>query len=54
MAAPERPSPAELKSLEETLLNTSGEVLLHNRFRALFTLKALKSQKAIDIISKGV
>ncbi|KAL1660140.1 MFBC-like protein [Schizophyllum commune] len=53
MAAPERPSPAELKSLEETLLNTSGEVLLHNRFRALFTLKALKSQKAIDIISKG-
>ncbi|KAF9013537.1 MFBC-like protein [Cyathus striatus] len=46
-------SPAELKALEETLLNTSGNVPLHNRFRALFTLKALKTEDAVKIISKG-
>lgn len=47
-------SPAELQRLEDSLLNTSGKVALHNRFRALFTLKALKSQEAVDIISKGL
>lgn len=46
-------SPAELKNLEDTLLNTQGNVLLHNRFRALFTLKSLKSEEAIRIISDG-
>ncbi|KAF9027145.1 ARM repeat-containing protein [Hymenopellis radicata] len=46
-------SPAELKNLEDVLLNTSGNVLLHNRFRALFTLKSFKSEEAIQIISKG-
>ena len=42
-----------LSALEATLLNTSGSVPLHNRFRALFTLKALKTDDAVRIISKG-
>jgi deoxyhypusine monooxygenase len=43
----------ELENLEATLLNTSGNVPLHSRFRALFTLKALKNEWAIRIISDG-
>ncbi|KAH7337086.1 deoxyhypusine hydroxylase, partial [Rhizoctonia solani] len=39
--------------LEATLLNKSGDVPLHARFRSLFTLKALPGQQSIDIISKG-
>ncbi|PCH39976.1 MFBC-like protein [Wolfiporia cocos MD-104 SS10] len=46
-------SPSALAALEAALLNTEGNVPLHNRFRALFTLKALKSEEAIKIISKG-
>ncbi|KAK7056908.1 deoxyhypusine hydroxylase [Paramarasmius palmivorus] len=46
-------SPEQLKALEESLLNTSGKVPLHNRFRSLFTLKSLKSEEAVTIISKG-
>ncbi|KAI0317775.1 deoxyhypusine hydroxylase [Amylostereum chailletii] len=46
-------SQAELQNLEASLLNTSGNVPLHNRFRALFTLKSLKNEEAIRIISKG-
>jgi hypothetical protein len=46
-------SSPELKVLEDTLLNNSGNVPLHSRFRALFTLKALKTDEAIRIISKG-
>jgi deoxyhypusine monooxygenase len=46
-------SQAELNTLEASLLNLSGNVPLHNRFRALFTLKALKSEEAVRIISKG-
>ncbi|KAM5538723.1 hypothetical protein V8D89_007752 [Ganoderma adspersum] len=42
-----------LSALEAALLNTSGTVPLHNRFRALFTLKALKTDDAVKIISKG-
>ena len=42
-----------LSALEAALLNTTGNVPLHNRFRALFTLKALKSDDAVKIISKG-
>ncbi|KZT23466.1 Deoxyhypusine hydroxylase [Neolentinus lepideus HHB14362 ss-1] len=42
-----------LKTLEASLLNTSGTVPLHNRFRALFTLKSLKSDDAVQIISRG-
>ncbi|OSD07505.1 ARM repeat-containing protein [Trametes coccinea BRFM310] len=46
-------SPSTLAALEAALLNTSGNVPLHNRFRALFTLKALKNDQAVDIISRG-
>ena len=47
-------SPAELNALEASLLNKSGKVALHDRFRALFTLKSLKTDGAVEIISKGV
>ena len=43
----------DLQRLEDTLLNTSGNVPLHRRFRALFTLKALKNNDTVRIISKG-
>ncbi|KAF9533222.1 armadillo-type protein [Crepidotus variabilis] len=46
-------SPDKLKSLEECLCNFKGNVALHTRFRALFTLKALKSDEAVGIISKA-
>jgi deoxyhypusine monooxygenase len=46
-------SQSELGNLEALLLNNAGNVPLHNRFRALFTLKALKSEEAVRIISKG-
>ncbi|EGN98329.1 hypothetical protein SERLA73DRAFT_183276 [Serpula lacrymans var. lacrymans S7.3] len=46
-------SPSELKALEASLLNASGNVPLHNRFRALFTLKSLKNEDAVRIISEG-
>ncbi|CAE7055964.1 unnamed protein product [Rhizoctonia solani] len=45
--------PESFAKLEATLLNTSGDVPLHARFRSLFTLKALPGQQSIDIISKG-
>lgn len=44
-------SPSELKALSDTLL--SSDVGLHTRFRALFALKALKSEDAVQIIAKG-
>jgi len=43
----------DLISLETTLLNTSGTTLLPDRFRALFTLKAIGDQRAVEIIAKG-
>jgi hypothetical protein len=46
-------TPEALAKLEDTLLNTSGEHPLHNRFRALFTLKAVGGETAIEIIAKG-
>ncbi|KAL0961329.1 hypothetical protein HGRIS_006286 [Hohenbuehelia grisea] len=46
-------SAADLDALTAALLNTSGNVPLHNRFRALFTLKALKNDDAVRIISEG-
>ena len=46
-------SQSDLGNLEALLLNNAGNVPLHNRFRALFTLKALKSEEAVHIISKG-
>lgn len=46
-------SPSALDVLEAALLNTSGNVPLHDRFRALFTLKSLKNEQAIQIIAAG-
>ena len=46
-------TPAALAKLEDCLLNTSGDHPLHNRFRALFTLKAVGGERAIDIVSRG-
>ncbi|KAH9480274.1 deoxyhypusine hydroxylase [Psilocybe cubensis] len=46
-------SPSELQNLQDCLLNKSGDVALHTRFRALFTLKSLKSEDAVEIIAKG-
>ncbi|KAL7414138.1 ARM repeat-containing protein [Mrakia frigida] len=46
-------TPAALLKLEECLLNTSGDHPLHNRFRALFTIKAVGGATAIEIVSKG-
>ena len=40
-------------ALRAALLNESGSVPLHERFRALFTLKSLKNDRAITIISEG-
>ena len=39
---------SSLSALEAALLNASGNVPLHNRFRALFTLKSLKNDDAED------
>ncbi|OAX34413.1 ARM repeat-containing protein [Rhizopogon vinicolor AM-OR11-026] len=46
-------SPSDLTALRAALLNTSGTVPLHDRFRALFTLKSLKNDEAVTIISEG-
>lgn len=46
-------SSSDLQRLEDCLLNKSGDVSLHKRFRVLFTLKNLKSKDAVDIIAKG-
>ena len=44
-----------LETLEASFLNVTGMVPLHDRFRALFTLKAAQEQeKVIEIIGKGV
>lgn len=40
--------------LSDCLLNISGKVPLPARFRALFALKYLGDEKAIDIIGKGI
>jgi deoxyhypusine monooxygenase len=42
-----------IDALERQLLNATGDVPLHSRFRALFTLKSLKSEAAIAAIAKG-
>ena len=47
-------TPEGLSALEASLLNTSGDVALHHRFRALFALKALKNEDAVRIISMGM
>ncbi|KAJ1909670.1 deoxyhypusine hydroxylase [Tieghemiomyces parasiticus] len=40
-------------ALRDLLLNTSGQVSLAERFRALFSLKALKDDRSVAIISEG-
>lgn len=40
--------------LSDCLLNKSGKVPLPARFRALFALKYLGDEKAIDIIGQGI
>lgn len=46
-------NPTQLSALEARLLNLGGDVNLHERFRALFTLKALGDERAIAAIAKG-
>jgi hypothetical protein len=53
MANPSKPLTAELSTLKALFLNILGNVLLHNLFRALFMLKALKNEEAVHIVSKG-
>jgi len=48
-----KPSAETYKALEADLCNFSGKVPLHERFRALFTLKALADNASVDIIGKG-
>lgn len=42
------------EELSDCLLNTSGKVPLPARFRALFALKYLGDERAIDIIGQGI
>ena len=44
----------DLDTLRDSLLNTAGNVPLHTRFRALFTLKSLKNEEAVQIICQGL
>jgi deoxyhypusine monooxygenase len=46
-------TPAQLGSLKATLLNTSGSTPLHERFRALFMLKAVGGDEVVNIIAEG-
>lgn len=46
-------SNVDYTQLEASLCNTSGKVQLAERFRALFTLKNIATDQAIDIIAKG-
>ncbi|KAI9140322.1 Deoxyhypusine hydroxylase [Paraphysoderma sedebokerense] len=48
-----RSDPNVYSKLESILLNRTGNVPMAERFRALFTLKALGSDQAIDVIGKG-
>ncbi len=43
----------QLASFRSTLLDTSGSTPLHERFRALFMLKAVGGDEVFDIISEG-
>ena len=48
------PSPSQYAELERVLLNTSGDSPLASRFRALFSLRSLGTDEAIQIIGKGL
>ncbi|BEJ16388.1 hypothetical protein CspHIS471_0509930 [Cutaneotrichosporon sp. HIS471] len=47
-------TPTQLAALRSTLLNTSGVTPLHERFRALFMLKAVGGDEVIAIIAEGL
>lgn len=53
MSNPSEISDEQYDNLERLLLNKTGATPLHERFRALFTLKSLKTDRAIKIISTG-
>ncbi len=46
-------SEAQLETLRACLLNTGTTFPLHERFRALFTLKAIGGEEAVRIIAEG-
>lgn len=46
-------TPEQMAALRATLLNTSGKTELHERFRALFMLKAVGGDEVINIIAEG-
>ena len=46
-------NPEQLSALRATLLNTAGATPLHERFRALFMLKAVGGDEVIEIVSEG-
>ncbi|KAJ9119196.1 hypothetical protein QFC22_003688 [Naganishia vaughanmartiniae] len=46
-------SPEQFKTLADCLLDNSGKTPLHERFRALFTLKAVASEQAVEVIASG-
>ena len=47
-------TPAQMSSLEATLLSTSGSTPLHERFRALFMLKAVNNDEVVRIVAEGM
>jgi deoxyhypusine monooxygenase len=46
-------SAEQMTVLRDTLLNTSGQTALHERFRALFMLKAVGTDEVVQIVSDG-
>lgn len=47
-------NPAQMAALRATLLDTAGTTPLHERFRALFMLKAVGGDEVVNIISEGL
>jgi deoxyhypusine monooxygenase len=43
----------QLQRLSDCLLDGSGKTPLHERFRALFTLKAIGGDEVVDIVAAG-
>jgi deoxyhypusine monooxygenase len=48
-----RNDPKVVQQLDALLNNASGTVPLHERFRALFTLKSIGDNRSVDVIAKG-
>lgn len=46
-------TPAQMDTLKSTLLNTTGSTPLHERFRALFMLKAVNNDQVVKIVAEG-